>query len=378
MTEPTSRRTNVSTKETESTSQRASVSTKKDKGSLGRPSLLKRLLRRKGAAAGAAFIAGMLVLSYLSPLLANNKPLVIRYDGVLRFTAFRDLFPFRLWLAPDPVALKLQQDPDWLLNQKLLKDPKVGTFLLPPVPYSPYQTRLDDLHAKPSLASRHYFGCDDSGRDVLARVLHGAKVSLLVGFLAVGVALLVGVALGAVGGFAGGWIDAAVISPLIEVMMCFPGFFFILTVVAVMDVRFLNVWTVMLVIGLTSWPGMARFARAEFLRLRGAEFVSAARSLGAPPASVAVRHVLPNAMAPLLVNAAFGVAYAVLMEASLSFLGVGVQPPEPSWGNILNQVTKYWDEWWLGVFPGAAVFLAVLSYNLLGEGLRDALDVRQG
>lgn len=172
--------------------------------------------------------------------------------------------------------------------------------------------------------------------------------------------------------------DAALVSPLVDVMMCFPGFFFILTVVAVTDVRFLNIWTVMLVIGLTSWPGMARFARAEFLRLKGADFVAASRSLGASPLSVAVRHVLPNAFAPLLVNAAFGIAYAVLMEASLSFLGVGVQPPEPSWGNILNQVTKYWDEWWLGVFPGMAVFGAVLSYNLVGEGLRDAMDIRGG
>jgi peptide/nickel transport system permease protein len=341
-----------------------------------RPSLLGRLLKRRGAAAGAAFIAGILALSYFAPVLANNKPLAIRYDGALRFTALRDLFPFRYWLKPDPVALRLQQDPDWLLNQKLLPDPKLGKFLLPPVPYSPYQTRLDDLHAKPSLATRHFFGCDDSGRDVLSRMLHGAKVSLLVGFLAVGVALVIGVTLGAVAGFAGGWVDAALISPLVEVMMCFPGFFFILTVVAVMDVRYLNIWTVMLIIGLTSWPGMARFARAEFLRLRGAEFVSASRSLGARPVWIALHHVLPNAVAPLLVNAAFGVAYAVLMEASLSFLGVGVQPPEPSWGNILNQVTKYWDEWWLGVFPGAAVFCAVLSYNLLGEGLRDALDVR--
>jgi len=340
--------------------------------------LFRRLLREKGAALGAAFICAMLLLSYFAPVLANNKPLVITYDGVLRFTAFRDLFPFRFWLRPDSVALKLQQDPDWLLNQNLLKDPKIAALVLPPVPYSPYQTRLDDLHARPSLAPRHFFGCDDSGRDVLSRMLHGAKVSLLVGFLAVGVALLIGVALGALAGFAGGWVDAALVSPLVEVMMCFPGFFFILTVVAVMDVRFLNVWTVMLIIGLTSWPGMARFARAEFLRLRGAEFVVAARSIGASPVSVAVRHVLPNALAPLLVNAAFGIAYAVLMEASLSFLGVGVQPPEPSWGNILNQVTKYWDEWWLGVFPGAAVFCAVLSYNLLGEGLRDALDPRQG
>jgi peptide/nickel transport system permease protein len=315
-------------------------------------------------------------VAYLAPILANNKPLYIRYDGTMHFTALRDLFPGNLLLSPDAVSLRLQADPDWLLNQKILPDPKVGRVLLPPVPYSALQQRLDDVNAAPSPKDRHYFGCDDNGRDVLSRMLHGAKVSILVGLLAVGLSGLIGVAIGALAGFAGGWLDTLVLSRLMEVMACFPTFFLILTVVAVMDPKYLNIWTIVLVIALTSWTGMARFARAEFIRLRGADFVSAAKTLGASPLRLAVRHILPNALAPLLVNASFDMAGAVLFEAAISFLGVGVQPPDPSWGNILNLVTRYWDQWWLGLFPGAAIFLTVLSYNLVGEGVRDALDPR--
>jgi peptide/nickel transport system permease protein len=332
--------------------------------------------KRKGALAGAAFLLLLALVSYFAPLLANNKPLYIRFDGHAHFTAFRDLFPFDKILAPDAVSLRLQQDPDWLLGLETLPDPKVGRVLLPPVPYGPLQQRLDDVNAAPSTKSRHYFGCDDNGRDVLSRMVHGARVSLLVGLLAVGLSGLIGVAVGALAGFVGGWLDTLLLSRLIEVMACFPTFFLILTVVAVMDPKYLNIWTITVVIAVTSWTGMARYARAEFMRLKGTDFVSAARALGASPMRLALRHILPNALTPLLVNASFEIAGAVLFEAAISFLGVGVQPPDPSWGNILNLVTRYWDEWWLGLFPGAAIFLTVLSYNLVGEGVRDALDPR--
>lgn len=332
--------------------------------------------RSRGAAAGAAFVALTLLVAYFAPLLANNKPLVMRYEGRICFPAFRDLFPASLLLSKDKVDLRLRRDPDWLLNQGTVRDPEVGGFILPPVPYSPLQTRLDDVHAPPSWASRHFFGCDDSGRDVASRLVHGARVSVLVGLLAVLVATVVGVTLGGVAGYAGGWVDSVVVSRLIEVMMCFPTFFLLLTVVAVMDPKYLNVWTIMVVIGLTSWTDVARYARAEFMRLREADYVTAARALGAGPLSIALRHVLRNAAAPLLVSAAFGVAGVIFYEAALSFLGLGIQPPDPSWGNVLNLVTRYWEDWWLGVFPGAAIFLSVLSYNLVGEGLRDILDPR--
>ncbi len=340
------------------------------------PSAFQIFARRRGAALGLAFLLLLALAAYFAPLLANNEPLFIRYEGVAHFPAFRGLFPLNRLLKRDAVSLRLVADPDWLLNQRALPDPKVSSVLLPPVPFSPLQQRLGEVNTPPSWSTGHYFGCDDSGRDVLSRVLHGAKVSLLVGLLAVALSGLLGVAVGAVAGYAGGWLDLLIISRLIEVMACFPTFFLILAVVAVMDPKYLNIWTITVVIAATSWTGMARYARAEFMRMKGAGFVAAARALGASPLRLALRHILPNAMTPLLVNATFDVAGAVLMEAAISFLGVGVQPPNPSWGNILGLVTRYWDEWWLGLFPGAAIFLTVLSYNLVGEGVRDALDPR--
>ena len=340
------------------------------------PSFWLRYGRSRSAVAGLAFVVLTLLVAYFAPLLANNKPLAIRYQGRLSFPAFRDLFPFRALLGVDAVSARLQRDPDWLLRPVSKPHPDVSFCLLPPVPYSPLQTRLGDVHRPPSLKERHFFGCDDAGRDVASRVIHGTRVSVLVGLLAVLVAALVGVTVGGIAGYAGGWLDTVVISRVIEVMMCFPTFFLLLAVVAVMDPRYLNVWSVMVVIGLTTWTDMARYARAEFMRLKSADFVASAKALGAGPVRLAARHILPNALAPLLVSAAFSVAGVIFFEAALSFLGVGIQPPEPSWGNVLNQVTRYWSNWWLGAFPGAAIFLSVLSYNLVGEGLRDSLDPR--
>jgi len=341
-------------------------------------SAARRFRRRPAAVTGAAVILLFIVLAWLAPVLANNAPLTAVYQGARCFPAARQLFPFDRILKPDAIALRLEENPDWFLEQAELPDPDVASFVLPPVPYSPLQTRLDDVGAAPSAKSRHYCGCDDKGRDVLARLLHGARNSLLVGFVAVGIAAVVGVVLGALAGFFGGWLDALVISRLIEVLMCFPTFFLILTVVAVMDPKYLSIWSIMLVIGLTSWTGIARFTRGEFLRLRDRDFVLAARAQGAGRARLIFRHILPSALTPVLVSISFGIAGAILAEAGLSFLGVGVQPPEPSWGSVLSGVQSAWEQWWLGVFPGTAIFLSVLSYNLVGEGLRDALDPRDG
>ena len=346
-----------------------------DKRVKNRPSTVRgRFCRNGGALVGLIFVSFLALAAYLAPLLANNRPLVVRLDGRLSFPAARDLFPFNLGGHKDEIATLLQNDPDFFINLGQRNDPRVGYHLLPPVPYSPYQTRLEDVHEGPSFSTRHYFGCDDNGRDILSRMLHGAKVSLLVGFLAVGVATLLGLLIGGLAGFAGGWLDTVIVSRMIEVMMCFPVFFLILTVVAVMDPKYLNIWTIMLIIGLTSWTGVARYARAEFMRLRDSDFVTAGRALGVSPFALAFRHILPNALTPLIIGASFGIADVVLQEASISFLGVGVQPPDPSWGNILNLVGRNWGDWWLGVFPGLAIFLTVISYNLIGEGLRDALD----
>lgn len=219
----------------------------------------------------------------------------------------------------------------------------------------------------------HPLGTDDLGRDVLVRMLYGARISLLVGFVAVGISTLIGIFLGALAGYYGGWIDALIMR-FVDIMLCFPTFFLILAVIAFLDP---SIWNIMIVIGLTSWMGVARLIRAEFLSLRQRDFVLAAQALGASDQRLIFRHILPNAMSPVLVSATLGVAGAILTESALSFLGIGVQPPTPSWGNmlIIGKQTLG-SAWWLSVFPGLAILITVLGYNLLGEGVRDALDPR--
>ena len=219
----------------------------------------------------------------------------------------------------------------------------------------------------------HPLRTDDLGRDVLVRMLYGARISLLVGFVAVGISCLIGIVFGALAGYYGGWIDSLIMR-FVDIMLCFPTFFLILAVIAFLDP---SIWNIMIVIGLTSWMGVARLIRAEFLSLRQRDFVLAAQALGASDRRLIFRHILPNAMSPVLVSATLGVAGAILTESALSFLGIGVQPPTPSWGNmlIIGKQTLG-SAWWLSVFPGLAILITVLGYNLLGEGIRDALDPR--
>jgi len=219
----------------------------------------------------------------------------------------------------------------------------------------------------------HLLGTDDLGRDVLARILYGARISLLVGFVAVGIASLIGILVGAIAGFYGRWVDALLMR-FVDIMLCFPTFFLILAVIAFLEP---SIWNIMIIIGLTGWMGVARLVRAEFLSLRGRDFVIAAQSIGASDQRLIFRHILPNALSPVIVSATLGVAGAILTESALSFLGIGVQPPTPSWGNMLiTGKQTLGSAWWLSVFPGMAILLTVLGYNLLGEGLRDALDPR--
>jgi peptide/nickel transport system permease protein len=204
-------------------------------------------------------------------------------------------------------------------------------------------------------------------------LIYGTRVSLSVGFVAVSLYVILGVIIGAIAGYYGGWVDF-LISRVIEIMICFPTFFLILAVLAFVGP---SIYNIMIVIGITSWPGIARLVRGEFLRLRNQDFVLAGRVVGVSSLRLIFRHILPNSLAPVLVAATFGIASAILVESGLSFLGFGVQPPTPSWGEALSQSRDFMDiAWWLALFPGIAIFLTITAYNLVGEGLRDAIDPR--
>ena len=238
-------------------------------------------------------------------------------------------------------------------------------------PYDP--NAIDAYHVLLPPSAAHWFGTDELGRDVFSRVVFGARISLKVGFVAVGIAAAVGTAVGLAAGFYGGVVDALFMR-LVDIMLCFPTFFLILAVIVFLEP---SIWYIMAVIGLTGWMGVARLVRAEVLSLRERDFVHAARVVGASDLRIMIRHILPNAISPVLVYASLGVAGAILTESALSFLGIGVQPPTPSWGNILTAGKNFLEfAWWLSLFPGLAIFVTVLSYNLLGEGIRDALDPR--
>lgn len=233
--------------------------------------------------------------------------------------------------------------------------------------------RIDVLRVLEPPSRAHLLGTDELGRDVLSRMVHGARISLKVGFVAVGIATAVGLVVGLAAGFYGGWVDA-VLMRLVDLMLCFPTFFLILSVIAFLEP---SIYNIMAVIGLTGWMGVARLVRAETLSLRERDFVAAARAQGASDLRIIVRHILPNALAPVLVAATLGVAGAILTESALSFLGIGVQPPTPSWGNMLTAGKDNIEfAWWLSLYPGLAILLTVLGYNLLGEGIRDAVDPR--
>jgi peptide/nickel transport system permease protein len=238
-------------------------------------------------------------------------------------------------------------------------------------PNDPNATNLTLKLKPPSLM--HWLGTDNLGRDVFSRMLNGSYISLTVGFIAVAVSLFIGVTLGAISGYLGGWVDN-VFMRVVDAILCFPTFFLILTAVALLGPNIINI---IVVIGLVSWTGTARLVRAEFLTLRESEYVRAARTLGQRSLLIIFRHILPNAAAPIIVTAVLGIPEAILTEASLSFLGFGVQPPQATWGNIITDGKTYLlDAWWLIVFPGLAIFVAALSFYLAGDALRQASETR--
>jgi peptide/nickel transport system permease protein len=238
-------------------------------------------------------------------------------------------------------------------------------------PYDPAAYDVKQILLPPGPA--HWFGTDQIGRDVFSRMLYGARISMAVGFVSVGIAVLVGTLIGTVAAFYGGRVDELLMR-FVDLMLNFPRLFLLLTLIALLRP---SIWVIMAVIGFTGWMGLARLVRGEILSLKEREFVQSARALGATDHRIMFRHILPNALVPVLVSATLGVAGAILAESGLSFLGLGVQPPTPSWGNILiDGKANIEIAWWLSVFPGMAILVTVLAYNLLGEGLRDALDPR--
>lgn len=238
--------------------------------------------------------------------------------------------------------------------------------------YDPEAIDMMSIFLPPS--DKHFFGTDELGRDVFSRVVYGSRISLFVGIVAVGISVAAGVVLGLISGYFGGWADS-IIMRFTDVMLCFPSFFLILAVIAFLNPSIINV---MVVIGLTGWMGVARLVRAETMSVKNREYIIAAHLAGLSHARILFKHILPNVLAPVFVTAALGMAGAILTESSLSFLGLGVQPPTPSWGNILTSgKDNIMFAWWLSFFPGVAILLTALGYNMLGEGLRDIIDPKK-
>lgn len=240
-------------------------------------------------------------------------------------------------------------------------------------PYDPAQTDLASRRLlSPSMA--HWMGTDDLGRDLWSRVLFGARISLLIGFLSIAIAITLGTAIGAVAGYAGGWVDTLLMR-IVDLFLSIPRLILLLTVVAVFPRA--TIGLIVAVLGLTGWMGVSRLVRGQVLAVREREYVMAARALGYRPLRILVRHILPNVMTPVIVAATLGIGNAILAEAALSYLGFGVQPPTPSWGNIIQSGgDRMLDAWWITTFPGVAIVLTVMAFNLVGDGLRDAMDPR--
>jgi peptide/nickel transport system permease protein len=328
-------------------------------------SLVRHQYKKNRIAVYALYIVYFLfTIAIFADVLANDKPLYAVYKGTVYFPVFKQYLAdlgISRW-SPDLVMA------DW---KDLEKSGDVSSSLWPPIKYSESDEDLANTLSGPS--SQHLLGTDGIGRDVLAGMIHASRIALSIGFVSVSFAIVIGVLLGALAGFYGGWVDN-LISRAIEVVLTLPVFFLIITIIAMVQQG--SVWLIMVLIGITGWPGIARFTRGEFLRLRNVEFVSAATALGFKNSRVILRHILPNSLAPVLVSAAFGIAGAILTEAGLSFLGFGVPPTVVTWGSVLNDARNDIHAWWLAVFPGFAIFLAVVAYNLVGDGLRDALDPR--
>ena len=369
--------------------------------------ILGQTFMRWGARLGLLWVVILALVGVFAPFLASSFPLLLSRNGELSspvlqhlqpvdvvflvgFISLLVLLPWRLsparklllflstiaiatglayaWVKPPKLVIyeqyrvaQAQGRYDWVVNA--------------PIPYSPkdYQRDRGDTGLEAPLSNggrTHWFGTEQNGADVLSRMIHASRIALGIGFVATGIAMLLGVLIGGLMGYFSGVVDILGMR-LVEIFEAVPTLFLLLTFVAFFG---RSLYIMMVIIGITSWPGYARYVRAEFLRLRKQDFVQAAEAAGLPLSSILFRHMLPNGMGPVLVAASFGVAAAILAEATLSFLGLGLVD-DPSWGEMLNQaVQSSTFNWWMAAFPGGAIFLTVFAYNLIGESLRDAID----
>lgn len=338
---------------------------------------------------GLRMVLFIVSLALLAPLLANDRPVFARYKGETCFPAFTtyvDAWVFwpsarnalKSWKVGDALPFgdhyEVLEGKSWAEAIAAAKDEvgaDVGLVVWPPIRWSPREIDKTAVKARPD--SRHWVGTDDRGRDVLARLLHGCVVAVTVGIVAVGIASVIGITLGTSAGFFGGAIDL-VLSRVVEVFMCFPTFFVIIAVISFLEPSIMNI---MIVIGLFGWTGIYRLIRGEVLKCKSLDYVVAAHALGVPTRRIMFKHILPNAIAPVFVSISFGIAGAVLTEASLTFLGFG-DVTVPSWGEVVSQGRLYVmeDLTHLIVPAGFAIFVTLTAFNLFGQGLRDAMDPR--
>ncbi len=366
-----------------------------------------RTFARPGAKLGLLWIGVLAFCAVFAPLLANSLPLAVRIDGqwsspLLRHLTAADvillaaagagvvlaLLPARwlglgarvlIWLGAIvvcvPLCLWLVQPPRLVVYDQYRQLAAAGGIeaaYYTPIPFSPTDRLRDQPGMKNQPPSRtHWLGTEADGADVLSRMIHAARIALAVGFIATGIALVIGIIVGGIMGYFSGIVDLIGMR-VVEIFAAIPTFFLLLSFVAFFP---RNLYIMMIIIGVTGWVGYARFTRAEFLRLRQQDFVQAAVACGLPLRSILFRQMLPNGVAPVLVEASFGVAAAILYEATLSFLGLGLVD-EPSWGQMLSAATTASGgfNWWVALYPGLAIFLTVFAYNLVGEALRDAID----
>jgi len=322
------------------------------------------------------YVIFLCLVAIFSPAIAGTKPVVCRYKGHLYFPAFAYFNP--RW---ENAIFRTTDRFRKVYPENLRKKDPNSWAIWPLVYQDPYRRVREEWDGQPPNPTQNHgvpnrynwFGTNRAGVDVFAQMVHGTRTALLVGFVSVSISAVIGISLGALAGYVGGWVDV-VVSRLIELVMCIPPLVLILALIAVLQKP--TIWHLMAILGVTNWTGIARLTRAEFLRIKQLEFVASARAMGASGPRIMFRHILRNALAPVLVPISFGIAAAILIESGLSFLGFGAAPPNPSWGTLLNAGRSNLQMWWLIVFPGAAIFLTVLAYNLIGEGLQEATDPR--